>query len=198
MCFGKLSNTKMYSHIWCVQSYFSKSFWQSILLLLLLAAFDVPLVLFRVPGAKYGGMQPQSQDSFGENFFRISSWLIVEIFIQSSLVNLFAFFVSPDLLHTPKKSPVSVIKYNTDIYFSKLNVEYCSLNLYIYIYICFLIIQVSYAKQISESLGAQIHPDISWTSSLNTPPAVPSTLILCKKMTNFFLFFVFFNYICDL
>ncbi|KAF0030037.1 hypothetical protein F2P81_016768 [Scophthalmus maximus] len=39
---------------------------------------------------------------------------------------------------------------------------------------------VSYAKQISESLGAQIHPDISWTSSLNTPPAVPSTLILSK------------------
>ncbi|XP_071352641.1 breast cancer type 2 susceptibility protein isoform X2 [Trachinotus anak] len=39
---------------------------------------------------------------------------------------------------------------------------------------------VSHAKQISESLGAQIHPDISWTSSLNTPPAVPSTLILSK------------------
>ncbi|KAM4566244.1 breast cancer type 2 susceptibility protein [Odontesthes bonariensis] len=39
---------------------------------------------------------------------------------------------------------------------------------------------VSYAKHISESLGAQINPDISWTSSLNTPPAVPSTLILSK------------------
>ncbi|XP_026175435.1 breast cancer type 2 susceptibility protein isoform X3 [Mastacembelus armatus] len=39
---------------------------------------------------------------------------------------------------------------------------------------------VSYTKHISESLGAQIHPDISWTSSLNTPPAVPSTLILSK------------------
>uniref|UniRef100_A0A8C7WVW6 Breast cancer type 2 susceptibility protein n=1 Tax=Oryzias sinensis TaxID=183150 RepID=A0A8C7WVW6_9TELE len=38
----------------------------------------------------------------------------------------------------------------------------------------------SYAKHISESLGAQINPDISWTSSLNTPPAVPSTLILSK------------------
>uniref|UniRef100_A0A671W034 BRCA2 DNA repair associated n=1 Tax=Sparus aurata TaxID=8175 RepID=A0A671W034_SPAAU len=35
-----------------------------------------------------------------------------------------------------------------------------------------------HAKHISESLGAQIHPDISWTSSLNTPPAIPSTLIL--------------------
>ncbi|XP_070399636.1 breast cancer type 2 susceptibility protein isoform X2 [Nothobranchius furzeri] len=39
---------------------------------------------------------------------------------------------------------------------------------------------ISYAKHISESLGAQINPDISWTSSLNTPPAVASTLILSK------------------
>ncbi|XP_044058562.1 breast cancer type 2 susceptibility protein isoform X2 [Siniperca chuatsi] len=39
---------------------------------------------------------------------------------------------------------------------------------------------VSNAKHISESLGAQIHPDMSWTSSLNTPSAVPSTLILSK------------------
>ncbi|XP_035766109.1 breast cancer type 2 susceptibility protein [Neolamprologus brichardi] len=39
---------------------------------------------------------------------------------------------------------------------------------------------MSYAKHISESLGAQINPDISWTSSLNTPPPVPSTLILSK------------------
>ncbi|TWW76955.1 hypothetical protein D4764_12G0003450 [Takifugu flavidus] len=36
----------------------------------------------------------------------------------------------------------------------------------------------SHVKRISESLGAEIHPDISWTSSLNTPP--PSTLILPK------------------
>ncbi|XP_054649149.1 breast cancer type 2 susceptibility protein [Dunckerocampus dactyliophorus] len=39
---------------------------------------------------------------------------------------------------------------------------------------------LSYAQHISESLGANIHPDISWTSSLNTPPALPSTLILSK------------------
>ncbi|KAK5617764.1 hypothetical protein CRENBAI_000486 [Crenichthys baileyi] len=39
----------------------------------------------------------------------------------------------------------------------------------------------SYAKHISESLGAQINPDISWTSSLNTPPALPSTLILSRN-----------------
>ncbi|XP_061828628.1 breast cancer type 2 susceptibility protein [Nerophis lumbriciformis] len=39
---------------------------------------------------------------------------------------------------------------------------------------------LSYAQHISESLGANIHPDISWTSSLNTPPALASTLILSK------------------
>nr|XP_057935406.1 breast cancer type 2 susceptibility protein [Doryrhamphus excisus] len=40
---------------------------------------------------------------------------------------------------------------------------------------------LSYTQHISESLGANIHPDISWTSSLNTPPALPSTLILSKR-----------------
>uniref|UniRef100_A0A8C5ELJ8 Tower domain-containing protein n=1 Tax=Gouania willdenowi TaxID=441366 RepID=A0A8C5ELJ8_GOUWI len=49
--------------------------------------------------------------------------------------------------------------------------------------LCVSIKQVSHAKCISESLGAQINPDISWTSSLNTPPAVPSTLILSKGCT---------------
>nr|XP_043887864.1 breast cancer type 2 susceptibility protein isoform X3 [Solea senegalensis] len=39
---------------------------------------------------------------------------------------------------------------------------------------------VNYAKKIAETLGAQVDSDISWTSSLNTPPAVPSTLILSK------------------
>ncbi|XP_077396969.1 breast cancer type 2 susceptibility protein isoform X2 [Festucalex cinctus] len=38
----------------------------------------------------------------------------------------------------------------------------------------------SYAQHIAESLGANINPDISWTSSLNTPPALPSTLILSE------------------
>ncbi|XP_028275921.1 breast cancer type 2 susceptibility protein [Parambassis ranga] len=39
----------------------------------------------------------------------------------------------------------------------------------------------SYAQQISESLGAQVDSDISWTSSFNTPPPpLPSTLILSK------------------
>ncbi|XP_019713092.1 LOW QUALITY PROTEIN: breast cancer type 2 susceptibility protein [Hippocampus comes] len=40
----------------------------------------------------------------------------------------------------------------------------------------------SYAQHICESLGADIHPDISWTSSLNTPPALPSTLIISKTI----------------
>ncbi|XP_072557489.1 breast cancer type 2 susceptibility protein isoform X5 [Paramormyrops kingsleyae] len=35
-------------------------------------------------------------------------------------------------------------------------------------------------KRISESLGAQIDPDVSWTSSLNTPPAMSPTVILTK------------------
>ncbi|CAJ1065080.1 breast cancer type 2 susceptibility protein [Xyrichtys novacula] len=39
---------------------------------------------------------------------------------------------------------------------------------------------MSYSRQITESLGAQVHPDMTWTSSLNTPPGVPSTLILTK------------------
>uniref|UniRef100_A0A3Q2YVW5 Tower domain-containing protein n=1 Tax=Hippocampus comes TaxID=109280 RepID=A0A3Q2YVW5_HIPCM len=43
----------------------------------------------------------------------------------------------------------------------------------------FEMMQASYAQHICESLGADIHPDISWTSSLNTPPALPSTLIIC-------------------
>ncbi|XP_077422873.1 breast cancer type 2 susceptibility protein isoform X2 [Vanacampus margaritifer] len=38
----------------------------------------------------------------------------------------------------------------------------------------------SYAEHIAESLGANMNPDISWTSSLNTPPALPSTLILSE------------------
>ncbi|XP_068601875.1 breast cancer type 2 susceptibility protein [Brachionichthys hirsutus] len=38
----------------------------------------------------------------------------------------------------------------------------------------------SYAKHISESLGAQNLADISWTSSLNTPLPIQSTLILTK------------------
>uniref|UniRef100_A0A8C2F3Y6 BRCA2 DNA repair associated n=1 Tax=Cyprinus carpio TaxID=7962 RepID=A0A8C2F3Y6_CYPCA len=34
------------------------------------------------------------------------------------------------------------------------------------------------AKQISESLGAQINPDLSWTSSFNTPSSLTPTVIL--------------------
>ncbi|XP_036393591.1 breast cancer type 2 susceptibility protein [Megalops cyprinoides] len=37
------------------------------------------------------------------------------------------------------------------------------------------------AKRISESLGAQIDPDVSWTSSLNTPEVMSPTIILTKK-----------------
>ncbi|XP_051534410.1 breast cancer type 2 susceptibility protein isoform X2 [Myxocyprinus asiaticus] len=36
------------------------------------------------------------------------------------------------------------------------------------------------AKQISESLGAQINPDLSWSSSFNTPSSLTPTVILPK------------------
>ncbi|XP_065136922.1 breast cancer type 2 susceptibility protein [Paramisgurnus dabryanus] len=36
------------------------------------------------------------------------------------------------------------------------------------------------SKQISESLGAQINPDLSWTSSFNTPSTLTPTVILPK------------------
>ncbi|XP_030634017.1 breast cancer type 2 susceptibility protein [Chanos chanos] len=37
------------------------------------------------------------------------------------------------------------------------------------------------AKRISESLGAQINPDLSWSSSFNTPSAITPTVILSNK-----------------
>ncbi|KAL6471416.1 hypothetical protein MHYP_G00200660 [Metynnis hypsauchen] len=37
------------------------------------------------------------------------------------------------------------------------------------------------AKRISESLGAQLNPDLSWSSSFNTPSAMSPTIILTKK-----------------
>uniref|UniRef100_A0A672Q9F0 Breast cancer type 2 susceptibility protein homolog n=1 Tax=Sinocyclocheilus grahami TaxID=75366 RepID=A0A672Q9F0_SINGR len=40
------------------------------------------------------------------------------------------------------------------------------------------------AKQISESLGAQINPDLSWTSSFNTPSSLTPTVILRKCEIN--------------
>ncbi|XP_048119894.1 breast cancer type 2 susceptibility protein isoform X1 [Alosa alosa] len=37
------------------------------------------------------------------------------------------------------------------------------------------------AQRISESLGAQINPDLSWSSSFNTPSSLTPTLILSKR-----------------
>ncbi|XP_017564077.1 breast cancer type 2 susceptibility protein isoform X3 [Pygocentrus nattereri] len=37
------------------------------------------------------------------------------------------------------------------------------------------------AKRISESLGAQLNPDLSWSSSFNTPSAMSPTVILTRK-----------------
>uniref|UniRef100_A0AAY4CZF0 Breast cancer type 2 susceptibility protein n=1 Tax=Denticeps clupeoides TaxID=299321 RepID=A0AAY4CZF0_9TELE len=44
------------------------------------------------------------------------------------------------------------------------------------------------AKRISESLGADMNPDISWTSSLNTPSLLSPTVLLCKYQSMFFIF----------
>lgn len=42
----------------------------------------------------------------------------------------------------------------------------------------FDLFQAHSAKLISESLGAQINPDLSWTSSFNTPSSLTPTVIL--------------------
>ncbi|XP_041055127.1 breast cancer type 2 susceptibility protein isoform X2 [Carcharodon carcharias] len=40
------------------------------------------------------------------------------------------------------------------------------------------------SKQIPESLGAELDPDMSWTSSLATPPSLNPTVIICKAKEN--------------
>ncbi|XP_067889613.1 breast cancer type 2 susceptibility protein isoform X2 [Heterodontus francisci] len=40
------------------------------------------------------------------------------------------------------------------------------------------------SKQISESLGVEVDPDMSWTSSLATPPSLNPTVIICKAKEN--------------
>jgi len=42
----------------------------------------------------------------------------------------------------------------------------------------FDLFQARSAKLISESLGAQLNPDLSWTSSFNTPSSLTPTVIL--------------------
>ncbi|XP_038673987.1 breast cancer type 2 susceptibility protein isoform X2 [Scyliorhinus canicula] len=41
-------------------------------------------------------------------------------------------------------------------------------------------------SKISESLGAELDPDMSWTSSLATPPSLNPTVIICKAKENDF------------
>ncbi|XP_072547596.1 breast cancer type 2 susceptibility protein isoform X2 [Salminus brasiliensis] len=43
------------------------------------------------------------------------------------------------------------------------------------------LVQDASAKRISESLGAQLNPDLSWSSSFNTPSAMSPTVLLTKK-----------------
>lgn len=43
---------------------------------------------------------------------------------------------------------------------------------------CFLYFQGQTPKRISESLGAEVDPDMSWSSSLATPPTLSSTVLI--------------------
>lgn len=43
---------------------------------------------------------------------------------------------------------------------------------------CFLYFQGQTPKRISESLGAEVDPEMSWSSSLATPPTRSSTVLI--------------------
>uniref|UniRef100_A0A3Q1EGA8 BRCA2 DNA repair associated n=1 Tax=Acanthochromis polyacanthus TaxID=80966 RepID=A0A3Q1EGA8_9TELE len=112
--------------------------------------------------------------------------------VDSQLFSTPKVFRHSRILSAPYSSqiPSKYVKSNSNgIFMSAVPIFKCgisnTLNLLLFFFFNFLLMQVSFAKHISESLGAQINPDISWTSSFNTPPALPSTLILCKQMTQF-------------
>uniref|UniRef100_W5L0S8 BRCA2 DNA repair associated n=1 Tax=Astyanax mexicanus TaxID=7994 RepID=W5L0S8_ASTMX len=52
-------------------------------------------------------------------------------------------------------------------------------------------VQDSSAKRISESLGAQLHPDLSWSSNFNTPGAMSPTVILTIYLIVLIIFFIY-------
>uniref|UniRef100_A0A8D3EDB8 Uncharacterized protein n=1 Tax=Scophthalmus maximus TaxID=52904 RepID=A0A8D3EDB8_SCOMX len=91
---------------------------------------------------------------------------------------------------TPEQGNVS-FKFECFLMLSR-TVDVCILHIEFIIINCVqrflnsMFLSVSYAKQISESLGAQIHPDISWTSSLNTPPALWHFKIASETIFFFF------------
>lgn len=62
----------------------------------------------------------------------------------------------------------------------------------------FALYKTDVAQRISESLGAQINPDLSWSSSLNTPSSLTPTYILSKNKNAHVCFnsFIFFIVVC--
>ncbi|NWH80386.1 BRCA2 protein, partial [Piaya cayana] len=53
----------------------------------------------------------------------------------------------------------------------------------LYSFVCFTkyLISVGTPKHISESLGAEVDPDMSWSSSLATPPTLGATVIIARE-----------------
>ena len=54
---------------------------------------------------------------------------------------------------------------------SQASVHFCEINDFSYF-------QGQTPKRISESLGAEVDPDMSWSSSLATPPTLSSTVLI--------------------
>lgn len=74
--------------------------------------FDFCLALFRFQGPKHGSIQHQNEDSFGElqKYFISFNCLGGKEMYPHSFICLFAVVICTDLLQSPQKSPVSILK----------------------------------------------------------------------------------------
>lgn len=123
------------------------------------------------------------------------SWILLSVSFCFTLLHFYRlFFISIELHNTPLKSDVS--KYMCNIHWFLCFVS-CCYSVFIFnlknVFHCWIKTkQVSYAKHISEALGADPHTDVSWTSSLNTP--TESTWILSKRLHCFVIFSCHFQY----
>uniref|UniRef100_A0AAY4CG96 Breast cancer 1 early onset n=1 Tax=Denticeps clupeoides TaxID=299321 RepID=A0AAY4CG96_9TELE len=80
-----------------------------------------------------------------------------------------------ELPDTPATTMVKYIELCVCVYILVEQVKYAGKNNNV-----FFLCKDQSAKRISESLGADMNPDISWTSSLNTPSLLSPTVLLCK------------------
>lgn len=62
--------------------------------------------------------------------------------------------------------------------------KYSSVSVYEINY--FLYFQGQTRKHISESLGAEVDPDMSWSSSLATPPTLSATVLIGNSIKYFY------------